>query len=229
MKPVSEGCLDQQQNGAAAVAVGVIATSVAQWRGSKTAHGNALALFNQHAAEAQVGPARRDHRRVAARRPRPDRGRVRPRAVLPWRRLCRGIHRVITRCCLTSASASSPRRPTASSGVRVAFPHRHLRRGEVVGRQPPMARCGVPAASGKRLAVGERRVSLLLRDPVGPMSGHLPAEANVLSFSLSAAGEMDPSLVVKKPGRGGQHRQGDDAPCSIGAARSGPAAAPTFS
>jgi hypothetical protein len=50
MKPVSEGCLDQQHHGAAAVAVGVIATSVAQWRGSKTAHGNALALFNQHAA-----------------------------------------------------------------------------------------------------------------------------------------------------------------------------------
>jgi hypothetical protein len=53
---------------------------------------------------------------------------------------------VITRGCLTSASASSPRRANGVIGGRVAFRHRHLRRGEVVDRQPPMTRCGVPAA-----------------------------------------------------------------------------------
>jgi glucose-6-phosphate 1-dehydrogenase len=63
---------------------------------------------------------------------------------------------------------------------------------------------GVPfqLRTGKRLAMSDQRVSLLLREPVGPLSGHLPAAANVLSFSLSGAGEIDLSLVVKKPGTG---------------------------
>jgi hypothetical protein len=38
----------------AVAVIGVIATRVAQWRGSKTAHVNALAPFNRHAAAAQV-------------------------------------------------------------------------------------------------------------------------------------------------------------------------------
>jgi hypothetical protein len=94
-------------------------------------------------------------------------------------------------------------KPAQTNGViggRVAFPHRHLRRGEVVDRQPRWRGAAFLLRTGKRLAASEQRVSHLLRDPVGPMSGHLPAEANVLSFSLSGAGEIDPSLVVKKPG-----------------------------
>jgi glucose-6-phosphate 1-dehydrogenase len=61
---------------------------------------------------------------------------------------------------------------------------------------------GVPflLRTGKRLAVSDQRVSLVLREPVGPLSGRLRAEVNVLSFSLSGAGEIDMSLVVKKPG-----------------------------
>jgi len=41
---VCDGCVDQQQCGPV---VGVIATGVAQARGSKTAHANALALFKR--------------------------------------------------------------------------------------------------------------------------------------------------------------------------------------
>jgi glucose-6-phosphate 1-dehydrogenase len=61
---------------------------------------------------------------------------------------------------------------------------------------------GVPfyLRTGKQLAVSAQRVSLILRDPSGPLSGQLPAEANVLSFSLAGDGEIDLSLVVKKPG-----------------------------
>ena len=61
---------------------------------------------------------------------------------------------------------------------------------------------GVPflLRTGKRMAVSDQRVSVLLREPVGPMSGRLPTRANALSFSLSGAGEIDLSLVIKKPG-----------------------------
>ncbi len=60
---------------------------------------------------------------------------------------------------------------------------------------------GVPflLRTGKRMAASEQRVSIILREPVGPVTA-LPPESNVLSFSLSGAGEIDLSLVVKKPG-----------------------------
>jgi len=54
--------------------------------------------------------------------------------------------------------------------------------------------------TGKRLAETRQRVSLILREPVGPLAGQLPAESNVLSFSLAGDGEIDLSLVAKKPG-----------------------------
>ena len=54
--------------------------------------------------------------------------------------------------------------------------------------------------TGKRMAVSAQRVSLILRDPPGPLSGRLPRGANVLSFSLAGDGEIDLSLVAKKPG-----------------------------
>jgi glucose-6-phosphate 1-dehydrogenase len=61
---------------------------------------------------------------------------------------------------------------------------------------------GVPfyLRTGKRLAESRQRVSLILREPAGPLAGQLPSEANVLSFSLAGDGEIDLSLVAKKPG-----------------------------
>ena len=61
---------------------------------------------------------------------------------------------------------------------------------------------GVPfyLRTGKRLAATEQQVSLILREPAGPLAGQLPRDANVLSFSLSGSGEIDLSLVAKKPG-----------------------------
>jgi glucose-6-phosphate 1-dehydrogenase len=63
---------------------------------------------------------------------------------------------------------------------------------------------GVPfyLRTGKRLAVSAQRVSLILREPQGPLSGQLPRDANVLCFSLAGDGEIDLSLVAKKPGPG---------------------------
>ena len=63
---------------------------------------------------------------------------------------------------------------------------------------------GVPfyLRTGKRLAETRQRVSLILRDPPGPLAGQLPGEANVLSFSLAGDGEIDLSLLAKKPGPG---------------------------
>jgi len=54
--------------------------------------------------------------------------------------------------------------------------------------------------TGKRMAASAQRVSLILRDPPGPLSGQLPRAANVLCFSLAGDGEIDLSLVTKKPG-----------------------------
>jgi glucose-6-phosphate 1-dehydrogenase len=61
---------------------------------------------------------------------------------------------------------------------------------------------GVPfyLRTGKRLAETRQRVSLILREPAGPLAGQLPSEANVLSFSLAGDGEIDLTLVAKKPG-----------------------------
>jgi glucose-6-phosphate 1-dehydrogenase len=61
---------------------------------------------------------------------------------------------------------------------------------------------GVPfyLRTGKRLAASAQRVSLILRDPAGPLNGRLPSDANVLCFSLAGDGEIDFSLVTKKPG-----------------------------
>ena len=61
---------------------------------------------------------------------------------------------------------------------------------------------GVPfyLRTGKRLAETRQRVSLILREPAGPLARQLPPETNVLSFSLAGDGEIDLSLMAKKPG-----------------------------
>ena len=56
--------------------------------------------------------------------------------------------------------------------------------------------------TGKRMAATKQRVSLILREPPGPLAGKLPRNANVLCFSLAGDGEIDLSLVAKKPGPG---------------------------
>lgn len=63
---------------------------------------------------------------------------------------------------------------------------------------------GVPfyLRTGKRLAATKQRVSLVMRKPGRPLAEHLPDDANVLSFSLAGDGEIDLSLVAKKPGPG---------------------------
>ena len=63
---------------------------------------------------------------------------------------------------------------------------------------------GVPfyLRTGKRLAASEQQVSLILREPDGPLAGQLPADSNVLSFSLAGNGAIDLSLIAKKPGPG---------------------------
>jgi len=63
---------------------------------------------------------------------------------------------------------------------------------------------GVPfyLRTGKELATSAQRVSLILRDPPGPLHGQLPAGSNVLCFSLAGDGEIDLSMVTKRPGPG---------------------------
>ncbi len=63
---------------------------------------------------------------------------------------------------------------------------------------------GVPfyLRTGKRLAATRQRVSLILRKPGVPLADQLPCDGNVLSFSLAGDGEIDLSVVAKKPGAG---------------------------
>jgi glucose-6-phosphate 1-dehydrogenase len=64
---------------------------------------------------------------------------------------------------------------------------------------------GVPfyLRTGKRLAETAQRVSVVLRKPSeGPLANQLPAEPNVLSFSLAGGGEIDLTVVAKQPGAG---------------------------
>jgi glucose-6-phosphate 1-dehydrogenase len=60
---------------------------------------------------------------------------------------------------------------------------------------------GVPflLRTGKRMARGAQRVSLVLRMPDGPVAV-LPEQANVLSLSLSGSGAIKIGLVAKEPG-----------------------------
>ncbi len=64
---------------------------------------------------------------------------------------------------------------------------------------------GVPfyLRTGKRLAETAQRVSVILRKPAdGPLAGQLPADTNVVTFSLAGDGEIDLSFVAKRPGPG---------------------------
>ncbi|HEY3751035.1 MAG TPA: glucose-6-phosphate dehydrogenase (NADP(+)) [Pseudonocardiaceae bacterium] len=60
---------------------------------------------------------------------------------------------------------------------------------------------GVPflLRTGKQLAESQQIVSLLFRDPVGPLKD-LPHNGNVLQFSLAGSGTVRVRMVVKEPG-----------------------------
>jgi glucose-6-phosphate 1-dehydrogenase len=60
---------------------------------------------------------------------------------------------------------------------------------------------GVPflLRTGKQLARSDQRVSLLMREPAGPLSS-LPKDGNVLSFSMSGEGAIALALIAKRPG-----------------------------
>jgi glucose-6-phosphate 1-dehydrogenase len=60
---------------------------------------------------------------------------------------------------------------------------------------------GVPflLRTGKRMAEGQQRVTLVMRRPDGPV-GTLPGGGNTVSLSLSGAGSLDLGLVAKRPG-----------------------------
>jgi glucose-6-phosphate 1-dehydrogenase len=60
---------------------------------------------------------------------------------------------------------------------------------------------GVPflLRTGKCLAESHQRVSLVLKTPSRPLP-NLPAQSNVLSFSLAGDGEIDLSFLAKRPG-----------------------------
>jgi glucose-6-phosphate 1-dehydrogenase len=55
--------------------------------------------------------------------------------------------------------------------------------------------------TGKRMAASHQRVSLILRDPPGPLAGRLPRAANVLSFSLAATARSTFPWWPKSPAR----------------------------
>ena len=62
---------------------------------------------------------------------------------------------------------------------------------------------GVPflLRTGKRLHASHQRVSLILRDPDGPLSGDCPGRtATCMSFELSGNGAISIEMVAKKPG-----------------------------
>lgn len=62
---------------------------------------------------------------------------------------------------------------------------------------------GVPflLRTGKRLQESHQTVSLVLRDPAGPL-GQVPADGNVIRFDLDGNGQIDLSMVAKQPGVG---------------------------
>jgi glucose-6-phosphate 1-dehydrogenase len=62
---------------------------------------------------------------------------------------------------------------------------------------------GVPflLRTGKQLAESAQRVNLVMRPVDGPLTD-VPAQGNVITFSLAGSGELEAGLVVKQPGTG---------------------------
>jgi glucose-6-phosphate 1-dehydrogenase len=61
---------------------------------------------------------------------------------------------------------------------------------------------GVPflLRTGKQLKADAQQISLIFREPNGPLADQLPADGTVLSVSTSGSGAIDLRVVVKRPG-----------------------------
>jgi glucose-6-phosphate 1-dehydrogenase len=61
---------------------------------------------------------------------------------------------------------------------------------------------GVPflLRTGKQLAGDAQQISLVFREPTGPLADQLPADGTVLTVSVSGSGAIDLRMVVKRPG-----------------------------
>jgi len=61
---------------------------------------------------------------------------------------------------------------------------------------------GVPflLRTGKQLASGAQQVSLIFKEPSGPLADQLPPNGTVLTISVSGSGKIDLRLVLKQPG-----------------------------
>ena len=61
---------------------------------------------------------------------------------------------------------------------------------------------GVPflLRTGKQLRGDAQQISLVFREPSGPLAGRLPADGTVLTVSLSGSGAIDLRVVLKRPG-----------------------------
>jgi glucose-6-phosphate 1-dehydrogenase len=61
---------------------------------------------------------------------------------------------------------------------------------------------GVPflLRTGKQLHADAQQISLIFREPGGPLADHLPADGTVLTVSVSGSGAIDLRVVLKRPG-----------------------------
>ena len=61
---------------------------------------------------------------------------------------------------------------------------------------------GVPflLRTGKQLADSAQQISLVFKEPEGPLADQLPADGSVLTVSVSGSGAIDLRMVVKRPG-----------------------------
>ncbi|HEV7656115.1 MAG TPA: glucose-6-phosphate dehydrogenase (NADP(+)) [Mycobacteriales bacterium] len=61
---------------------------------------------------------------------------------------------------------------------------------------------GVPflLRTGKQLHGDAQQISLVFKEPTGPLADKLPADGTVLTVSVSGSGEIDLRIVVKRPG-----------------------------
>jgi glucose-6-phosphate 1-dehydrogenase len=61
---------------------------------------------------------------------------------------------------------------------------------------------GVPflLRTGKQLHADAQQISLVFREPSGPLAAQLPADGTVLTISVSGSGAIDLRLVLKRPG-----------------------------
>ena len=112
-------------------------------------------------------------------------------------------HRLLPAAGPGRGGARPVRRLPGRARGRSAVQSEYLRRRPALGRQRPLARRAVLPAHRQGMAASAQRVSLILRDPPGPRQRPAAPPAPTCSrFSLAGDGEIDLSLVAKRPGAG---------------------------